>query len=53
MRVYDPATNNWQLLAPCRPVVHGAAWPDGAVVNDKIYAIGGDETLSPPYLSVN
>ncbi len=53
VRMFDPASDQWQLISPSGTWFTGRHALGGAVVNGKIYAIGGDETFSPPYSTLN
>jgi N-acetylneuraminic acid mutarotase len=41
LEVYDPATDTWATKAPMPTARHGAG---GAVINGKLYVVGGDVT---------
>ena len=48
--VYDPATDSWSTMAPIPTPVGGAP---SAVLDDKIYIIGGANSGGPDYSPIN
>lgn len=44
--VYDPSTNQWQLIAPMREHRYR---PGAAVVNEKIFVCGGQDEAPGKY----
>ena len=48
--VYDPATDSWSKMAPIPTPVMGYA---SAVLDNKIYIIGGGNTSGPDYSPIN